>query len=58
MVEHKKLAAILTFVAVLVIVGGVSWALISFNAPPELSIREQVRDDAVTYIKSSYPGTA
>lgn len=56
--EHKKIAAVLTFVALLAIVGGVSWALISCNTPPEISIQEQVRDDAVTYIKSSHPETA
>jgi hypothetical protein len=58
MLSHKKISAALTFVAVLAIVGGVSWALISSNAPPELSIQEQVRDDAMEYIKTSHPETA
>jgi hypothetical protein len=58
MLAHRKLSAALTFIVVVAIVGGVSWALISFNAPPELPIQEQVRDDAMTYIKTSHPETA
>jgi hypothetical protein len=58
MLVHKKLSAALTFIVVVAIVGGISWALLSSNAPPELSIQEQVRDDAMTYIKTSHPETA
>ena len=55
---YKKLSAVLTFVVVVVIVGGVSWALISSNAPPELSVPEQVRGDAMAYIRANHPETA
>jgi hypothetical protein len=58
MLVHKKLSAALTFIVVVAIVGGISWALLSSNAPPELSIQEQVCDDAMTYIKTSHPETA
>lgn len=58
MLAHKKLSAALTFLAILAIASGVSWALISSNTPPELPIQEQVRDDAMAYIKTSHPETA
>jgi uncharacterized protein (UPF0333 family) len=58
MLAYKKLSAVLTFVVVVVIVGGVSWALISSNAPPELSVPEQVRGDAMAYIRANHPETA
>lgn len=57
MLVHRKLSAALTFIVVVAIVGGISWALISSNAPPELSIQEQVRDDAMAYLRSSHPET-
>lgn len=58
MLAHKKLSAALTFVAVLAVVAGVSWALISSNVPPELSIQEQVRDDVMAYVKVNHSETA
>jgi hypothetical protein len=58
MLANKKLSAALTFLVILAIAGGVSWALISSNAPPEFPIQEKVRDDAVAYIKTSHPETA
>jgi len=58
MLAHKKLSAALTFVVVLAVVGGVSWALISSNVPPELSIQEQIRNDAMAYIKANHSETA
>jgi len=58
MLAHKKLSAALTFVVVLAVVGGVSWALISSNVSPELSIQEQIRNDAMAYIKANHSETA
>ncbi len=58
MLANKKLSAALTFVVVLAVVAGVSWALISFNVPPELSIQEQVRDDVMAYVKDNHSETA
>ncbi|MCJ7762822.1 hypothetical protein MUP38_05135 [Candidatus Bathyarchaeota archaeon] len=58
MLVHRRLSAVLTFIVVVAIVGGVSWLLISSNAAPELSVQEQVRDDAMTFIKTSHPQTA
>jgi hypothetical protein len=55
---NRKLSAVLTFIVVVAIVGGVSWVLISSNAAPELSVQEQVRDDAMTFIKTSHTQTA
>ena len=55
---NRKLSAVLTFIVVVAIVGGVSWVLISSNAAPELSIQEQVRDDAMTFIKTNHTETA
>jgi hypothetical protein len=57
MLAHKKLSAALTFVLVLAVVAGVSWALINSNVPPELSIQEQVRDDAMTYSQTNHSET-
>ena len=58
MLAHRKLSAALTFIVVVAIVAGVSWVLLSSNAAPELSVQEQVRDDAMTFIKTSHPQTA
>jgi hypothetical protein len=58
MLAHQKLSTVLTFIVVVAIVSGVSWLLISSNAAPELSVQEQVRDDAMTFIKTSHPQTA
>jgi hypothetical protein len=58
MLANRKLSAVLTFIVVVAIVGGVSWALISFNAPPEFPIQEQVRDDTMAFIKTNHPETA
>jgi hypothetical protein len=57
-VPHKKLSAALTFLTILAIAGGVSWALISSDVPPEFPIQEQVRGDAMAYIKTNHPETA
>ena len=57
MLTHKKLSVVLALVTVLIVVGGVSWAVID-SQQPDLSIREQVRDDAMAYIKTNHPETA
>ncbi len=57
MLAHKKLSAALTFLTVLAVVGGVSWALISSNVPLELSIQEQIRNDVMAYIKANHSET-
>jgi len=58
MLVNRKLSAAVTFIVVLAVVGGVSWALISSSASPALPVQEQVRDDAMAYIKTSHPETA
>ncbi len=56
--SQKKLLAAIALVIVLVVVIGVSWVLISPKQPPkELSTREQIREDAMAYIKTSHPET-
>ena len=55
---NRKLSAVLTFIVVVAIVGGVSWVLISSNAAPELSVQGQVRDDVMTFIKTNHTETA
>ncbi|MCW4045340.1 MAG: hypothetical protein NWE94_07485 [Candidatus Bathyarchaeota archaeon] len=55
---HKKISAALTFVVVLAVVGGVSWALISSQQAPQFSIQERVRDEVMAYIKINHPETA
>jgi uncharacterized protein (UPF0333 family) len=54
---HKKLLAVIALVIILAIVGGVSWVLIN-SQQPELSIQEQVRDDAMVYIETNHPEAA
>jgi hypothetical protein len=58
MLSRKALLGVLTLVILLAIVGGASWVLIHSNQPPELSTPEQVRDDAMAYIKGNHPETA
>jgi hypothetical protein len=58
MLAHRKLSAVLTFIVVVAIVGGVSWALISSHVSPNIPTQEQVRDDAMAYIRTSHPETA
>lgn len=58
MLANRKFSALLTFVVIVAIVGVVSWALISSSAAPELSVQEQVRDDAMAFIKTSHTETA
>jgi hypothetical protein len=58
MLAHRKISAALTFLVILAIAGGISWALISSNALPRLPIQEQVRNDAMAYIKTSHSETA
>jgi hypothetical protein len=58
MLSRKALLGALALVIVLAIVGGVSWVLINSNQRPELSTQEQVRDDAMAYIKGNHPETA
>jgi hypothetical protein len=57
MLTHKQLSVALALVTVLTVVGGVSWAVIN-SQQPDISIREQVRDDAMAYIKTNHPETA
>jgi hypothetical protein len=55
---NRKLSAVLTFIVIVAIVGGISWALISSSAAPELSVQKQIRDNAMTYIKTNHTETA
>ena len=58
MLSRKALLGALALVTVLAIVGGVSWVLINSNPRPELLTQEQLRDDAMAYIKGNHPETA
>jgi hypothetical protein len=60
MLKRKKLLAVIALVIILAVVVGVSWVLINSNPTPpsELSIQEQVRDDAMAYIKTNHTETA
>jgi hypothetical protein len=72
---HEKVKATVVFMAIIAIVGGISWALVSAqqgaqesdqtdqtNPPPQtmpkLTIREDICDAAMTYIKDNHPETA
>ena len=66
---HEKIKAIIVFIAVFAIVGGVSWALASTqpaaqdteetalppDTMPKLTIHEDIRTAAMTYIKENHP---
>jgi hypothetical protein len=56
--SHKKLLVALALVIVVAVISGISCVLISPQQPPELSIQEQVRDEAMAYIKANHPETA
>jgi len=71
---HEKIKAIIVFMAVFAIVGGVSWALVSAQqgaqetdqtdqtgppqTMPKLTIREDIRDAAMSYVRDNHPETA
>ena len=65
---HEKIRAAIVFVTIFAIVGGVSWALVNAqqtpNQPdqtqtmPKLTIHEQIRDTAITYVARNHPETA
>jgi len=70
---YEKIKAIIVFTAIFAIVGGISWALVSaqqgaqesdqtgqINPPqamPKLTIRENVCDVVIAYIKDNHPET-
>ncbi len=55
---QKKVLAVIVLVVLLVAVVGVSWVLTRPQQPPkELSTREQVREDAMAYIKAHHTET-
>jgi hypothetical protein len=54
----KKILAVIALLIVVVVIIGVSWVLTNpQEAPPELSTQEQVREDAMAYIKTNHPET-
>jgi len=71
---HEKIKAVIVLMAVFAIVGGISWALVSAQqgvqetdqtdqtgppqTMPKLTIREDIRDAAMTYIKDNHPEAA
>ena len=49
--------SLLVMVTVFGSVGGVAWAIISSHAHSEFSTQEQIRDAAMSYIKTNHPET-
>ncbi len=67
---HEKIKAVIVFLTIFIIVGGISWALVSAqqsaldteeidqsNNMPKLRLHEDVRDLSMSYIKDSHPET-
>ena len=55
---NKKILAAIAVVIVVVVIIGAGWVLLSpKETPPELSTQEQVREDAMAYIKTNHPET-
>jgi hypothetical protein len=61
---HEKTRALIVFIAIFAIVGGVSWALVSAQQPPqdqntiEPPVQEYVRNVVIAHLESSHPETA
>jgi hypothetical protein len=66
---HEKLRSLGLFLTILVIVGGISWALVSAkqthataqeppSTMPKLTLREDIRDAAINYIRANHDDAA
>ena len=56
--RYPKLMSLLVMITIFGSVGGVAWAIISSHAHYEFSTQEQIRDDAMSYIKANHSETA
>jgi hypothetical protein len=57
MLSNKKLVLIVAIVCIIVAVICLSWVLANSHSNEVLSIQEQVREDAIQYIKTNHPET-
>jgi hypothetical protein len=61
---HKKIRAAAVFIAILAVVGGISWAIVTAKLAqaneqqpqptPKLATQEDIRDEAIAYIKANH----